>query len=533
MADEIVGKRVLCEGFRGEIKFVGPVPPTQGEWYGIEWDDHTRGKHDGTNEGVSYFECKHPKGGSFVRPKKVDFGIGIIEALKQRYGQGSDSINQEDMYVMSGKHKKKAIEMVGADSIQEKQSDYQKLKEVSLRDLPVNGPDRDHKFGLFSPYISELDLSKTLLSSWEDVASITKDLQHLRTLNLSENQLKLPSAPETLLPSFSTVKVIFLNRMQFEWYEVEVIVSMMPSLKELHTCHNCLRNLSKKDGQVSGLQRLQNISLLNLQGNQLSDWGVILKLGHLPKLNQLILNDNGITKVELGNKVTEEYGSQCLFPALRSLYLSENKISEIQSVNELNHFPSLMELKFKGNPVFQEETTFASRQELLARLPSLTSLNGSPVNSKERETAERAYLKKYAQAWLDAGGKVTEEQASVLKPMFVELHPRYAELVKVHGVPPEAERTQKASKTLKDSLISVTITCPDVPDKKSVLRKLPGTMTIGKLKGLLYRLFKVDITDQQLYCVDSKLGREVELDDDLRQLSFYSVRNGDTIYLRW
>ncbi|XP_074636357.1 tubulin-specific chaperone E-like isoform X4 [Acropora palmata] len=443
MADEIVGKRVLSEGFRGEIKFVGPVPPTQGEWYGIEWDDHTRGKHDGTNEGVSYFECKHPKGGSFVRPKKVDFGIGIIEALKQRYGQGSDSINQEDMYVMSGKHKKKAIEMVGADSIQEKQSDYQKLKEV------------------------------------------------------------------------------------------EVIVSMMPSLKELHTCHNCLRNLSKKNGQVSGLERLQNISLLNLQGNQFSDWGVILKLGHLPKLNQLILNDNGITKVELGNKVTEEYGSQCLFPALRSLYLSENKISEIQSVNELNHFPSLMELKFKGNPVFQEETTFASRQELLARLPSLTSLNGSPVNSKERETAERAYLKKYAQAWLDAGGKVTEEQASVLKPMFVELHPRYAELVKIHGVPPEAERTQKASKTLKDSLISVTITCPDVADKKSVLRKLPGTMTIGKLKGLLYRLFKVDITDQQLYCVDSKLGREVELDDDLRQLSFYSVRNGDTIFLRW
>jgi len=30
MADEIVGKRVLSEGFRGEIKFVGPVPPTQG-----------------------------------------------------------------------------------------------------------------------------------------------------------------------------------------------------------------------------------------------------------------------------------------------------------------------------------------------------------------------------------------------------------------------------------------------------------------------------------------------------------------------
>ena len=29
-----------------------------GEWYGIEWDDPDRGKHDGTHEGVKYFECR-------------------------------------------------------------------------------------------------------------------------------------------------------------------------------------------------------------------------------------------------------------------------------------------------------------------------------------------------------------------------------------------------------------------------------------------------------------------------------------------
>lgn len=105
--------------------------------------------------------------------------------------------------------------------------------------------------------------------------------------------------------------------------------------------------------------------------------------------------------------------------------------------------------------------------------------------------------------------------------------------MKVHGVPPEAESSQKNPKTLKDSLIAVTITCPDDPDKKTVTKKLPGTMTIAKLKGLLYRQFKVDSLNQKLSCVDSKLGREVELDDDLRQLTFYSVRTGDTIYLRW
>ena len=29
-----------------------------GNWVGIEWDDSSRGKHDGSKNGVSYFCCK-------------------------------------------------------------------------------------------------------------------------------------------------------------------------------------------------------------------------------------------------------------------------------------------------------------------------------------------------------------------------------------------------------------------------------------------------------------------------------------------
>lgn len=30
-----------------------------GIWVGVEWDDPTRGKHDGTKEGVRYFTCRY------------------------------------------------------------------------------------------------------------------------------------------------------------------------------------------------------------------------------------------------------------------------------------------------------------------------------------------------------------------------------------------------------------------------------------------------------------------------------------------
>lgn len=44
----------------GTIRFSGEVPPTKGLWYGVEWDDPSRGKHSGVYEktGVQYFECR-------------------------------------------------------------------------------------------------------------------------------------------------------------------------------------------------------------------------------------------------------------------------------------------------------------------------------------------------------------------------------------------------------------------------------------------------------------------------------------------
>lgn len=52
------GARFSLGAFRGTVRYVGAVPPTEGVWLGVEWDDASRGKHDGTHQGVYYFACR-------------------------------------------------------------------------------------------------------------------------------------------------------------------------------------------------------------------------------------------------------------------------------------------------------------------------------------------------------------------------------------------------------------------------------------------------------------------------------------------
>jgi len=54
--------------------------------------------------------------------------------------------------------------------------------------------------------------------------------------------------------------------------------------------------------------------------------------------------------------------------------------------------------------------------------------------------------------------------------------------------------------------IAVTIRCPEVPERKELNKKLPSTMTVQKLKGLLQRLYKVPYSEQKLSYQDSRVS---------------------------
>lgn len=53
-----LGQRIELDYSRGTVRFLGAVPPTKGEWIGVEWDTEERGKHSGEHNGTQYFTCK-------------------------------------------------------------------------------------------------------------------------------------------------------------------------------------------------------------------------------------------------------------------------------------------------------------------------------------------------------------------------------------------------------------------------------------------------------------------------------------------
>ena len=79
-----IGGRVRDhEGYRGTIRYIGPVviaKKAEDIWYGIEWDNLERGKHDGS---IS------EKLQDYLRDKEsLLVSIGLMEELKRRCSKG-------------------------------------------------------------------------------------------------------------------------------------------------------------------------------------------------------------------------------------------------------------------------------------------------------------------------------------------------------------------------------------------------------------------------------------------------------------
>uniref|UniRef100_A0A8P4FZJ1 Tubulin folding cofactor E n=2 Tax=Dicentrarchus labrax TaxID=13489 RepID=A0A8P4FZJ1_DICLA len=218
-----------------------------------------------------------------------------------------------------------------------------------------------------------------------------------------------------------------------------------------------------------------------------------------------------------------------MFPALRKLNLDHNNITEWSVVDELAKLCSLVQFSCRRNKLASSDGNPKTADQLLiAKLGGLEVLNGSKVHPEDRKGAELDYIKMFGEDWLKAGGGAQPGSE------FTCQHPRYLSLIHKYGAPEEGELRKPKPFALKNQLLKITFVCPDDGERKPIEKKLPASMEVQKVKGLLYRLLKVPAADLKLtYTSLKKVGTEFEIDSDLKTLQFYSIEDGDQVLVRW
>ncbi|XP_078397829.1 tubulin-specific chaperone E isoform X2 [Cetorhinus maximus] len=468
---DAVGRRIIYRDEYGTVCFVGTVSSAAGIWLGVEWDNPERGKHNGTHEGVQYFQCSHPTGGSFIRPQKANFGVDFLSAVRDRYGQeGNQGI--QDCRGNPLRWGKKPIEFLGSQDV--KQRWFDALLIVSVSGCQVSHANEEDEISNVCPNIVELDLAKNLLPSWDKVAQITRQLRKLEHLDLSQNKLAIVSNPVSLSDAFANLKALAIQHNGLTWAQVLECAPMWPVLERAHLSSNAISVLERPIGV------LQSLTLLDLSSNLLADENQLVHIAYLPRLEQLILSNTGLTSLHFDD--IQPDGKTAMFPKLKFLAIDKNRISEI--------------------------------------------------SADERKGAELDYRKRFGKDWLKAGGHQDPEKNRPDKEFCAE-HPRYQELIEKYGAPELSEMEQQKLFALKDQLIALTIRCPDNPDQKQLEKKLPDSMTIQKVRGLLHRLLKIPGAELKLTYISSKMDMEIDMDNDLKPLSYYSIESGDCILVRW
>ncbi|KAG8297232.1 hypothetical protein J6590_038836 [Homalodisca vitripennis] len=180
--DERVGRRVAVGIWHGTVRYVGSVPPAQGLWLGVEWDDPSRGKHNGSHNGVHYFHTSHPTSGSFIRIEKADFGRSCVSAIQERYGSNELTLTVEELQELQRAMNAPLVEMVGFEEVKQLQSCFSSLEIVCLSKLQVSSAGE----GLPSmcPRARHVDLASNLLNSWLQLAEITVNFPAMQFLNI-------------------------------------------------------------------------------------------------------------------------------------------------------------------------------------------------------------------------------------------------------------------------------------------------------------------------------------------------------------
>ncbi|KAF8411905.1 hypothetical protein HHK36_004463 [Tetracentron sinense] len=551
-----IGQRVHAAGDSrriGTVKYTGPVDGYSGIWVGVDWDN-AEARHDGSINVVRYFQAKGEKSGSFVRPQNLKRGISLLEALELRYRGNSTKEEEDEMYVLSSRNKRVAIQLMGKDKLQDKLSRFEELVGASLPYLGVSSTGPPCQINAIVPNLKELDLTGNLISEWQDVGAICQELPDLAVLNLTNNSM---ANDITGLPLLKNIRILVLNNTGLKWTQVEILKQSLPAIEELHLMGNKLTTITihlvvesrerifevqshalldgsevtrVKPANSNFVQGFDSLRLLNLEDNCIAAWDEVLKLSQLRSLEQLHLNKNNLNHIFYSDLDTRHDFLNCYerpeefcrpFENLRCLLLGGNNIEDLASVDSLNSFPILMDIRLSENPIADTGKGGIPRFVLIAHLAKVGILNGSEVSRRERKDSEIRYVRLIMT-------KMHENNPEEIK----KLHPRFLELKELHGIENEKSSIGAAGpQKMASGLLSITLKCigASICAKQPLTKKLPATTTVGKLKVLCESFFKLKSIKTKLFLQEEGSPLPLLLDDEMASLMDFGIGNEATI----
>ncbi|KAI8083086.1 uncharacterized protein BX664DRAFT_339788 [Halteromyces radiatus] len=545
--DISIGTRIQVGDDRATVRYIGQVTGSTGEWLGVEWDDDKRGKHDGSHNGTLYFTCRSKSSGSFIRynAKKVWTGRSFLEALTAKYLEASTdhqdpvqgnpinttnttTITKDGEILYLGGNKNIQVETVGFEKIQKAQSQLHDLKIVGLLDMRILDAGKDKVIAHAGLSMEDLDLSKNLINDWTNVANITSQLPRLMILRLNHIRLLPPNIDvlNSFSPSpFDHLKTLVLCNTHITWDQVLQLDHLFLHLEDLQLSGNGIQTIDRAP------IHMRQLKCINLEDNCLQDWKEINHFSSLPNLQTLFLNGNMIQTIDIIPNT---------FTQLAFLRIDRNQLQAWTNFDILDQLPSLVKLRCHENPIFKDLHVEESAAQIIGRIHGLTTLNGNTITDRERIDLERFYLKLCTR-----DGDTPESIKS--------LHPRFLQLCRVHGEPDFGQNKQNigmvTSTTLNQRLMTITLShlpldseqalyqhhsANDLPPpKQSVDKRVLATMLVRSLRHLIQKLFGIPASRQHLFLIQQQQHSTIIMDmtDDLRDLKFYSITQGDQIII--
>ncbi|KAL8980057.1 MAG: hypothetical protein Q9205_004757 [Flavoplaca limonia] len=415
--EDLSGRRISYEGHLCTVRWQGEIDGLKGNWLGVEWDDPSRGRHDGTYAGnrAKYGSENTPKGGD---------------------GKSSS-------IVISGKE----VDEVGFDVISKKQSAWSDLTIISLDGLHIDSLyhqsphlQQDHgKETINFPAglnWKELDLSRNLFNDWGEISNICKYLRDLRVLKLNGNRFRF--VQEEATHTFEKVAELGLANCVMGWDDVRTLCNQrhFPNLQCLSLAFN---PLNEPPSPLLNLQ-LPILTTLDLASCNLCTLQTLFPLADLPALSTLNLRSNPLT-----NLVTDP---SLIFSRLRTLDLTSTNLPNLSSLNPIpTTFPILSSFKTSNTPLTTSHPS--SRLITIARLPGLTTLNNTPIPPHERQNADLYYLSTITPLIL-AANTAKEEEA------IVKEHPQWGHLCEKYGEPESITKKRNSQLLTSEPNLSAT-----------------------------------------------------------------------------